>query len=54
MLIFDLQAAGLPAGLQHFLAGRTDGSISLFTVDDPEPLLSWASFGRGGITQLTW
>ena len=43
-----------PSSPTHFLAGRTDGSISLYHVDDARPLLSWASFAKGKIMQVGW
>ena len=43
-----------PDSPSHFLAGRTDGSIALYHVDDARPLLSWAGFATGCITHVAW
>ena len=43
-----------PSSPSHFVAGRSDGSLSLYHVDDPVPLLTWAGFGASAILQVVW
>ena len=43
-----------PDSTSHFVAGRSDGTIALYHVDDARPLLSWAGFATGAITQVIW
>jgi WD40 repeat protein len=43
-----------PASALHCVAGRSDGSVALYHVDDPKPLLTWAGFASGAITQVAW
>lgn len=43
-----------PTAPSHFLAGRANGAIELYCVDDREPLLSWDSASGGAIVQLAW
>ena len=44
-----------PTSPNHFVSGRTDGSIALYHIEDGVPLLSWGGFNGGAaITQVAW
>jgi len=43
-----------PSATEHFLAGRRDGSVSLYHIDDTQPLLTYVGFTSGAVVQLAW
>lgn len=38
----------------HFLAGRADGAVGLYHVEDATPLLVWEGFASTAIAQVEW
>ena len=38
----------------HFLAGRTDGSVALYHIDDPQALMNWHGFGGAAVVHVEW
>ena len=43
-----------PTSPCHFLVGRTDGTVTLYHIDDPQALVTWEAVARGGVVQLLW
>jgi len=42
------------ANSAYLLAGRADGSISLYHVEDATPLFTWSGFSPAAISQIQW
>lgn len=43
-----------PSSPSHFVAGRSDGSVSLYHVDDSLPLLTWTGLANGPLLHVEW
>jgi len=44
----------VPAHPSYFIAGRSDGSVSLYVIDEPRPLFCWQGFSDAAVAKLLW